>query len=267
MPFVIRLLSADQGEYVLRQGISLSQECYCRLYHDLRRGELGHLAAEVSVADGALRGGQVLAGYPQRSGLGFQFVDLECPEIATQSGDIIDGRNGATEFIDITIDPAIEQGARYIAMNVLVYSGPTFAEHEECFAGWMTRSKPQSNEIFDPKTVEQKIDLRGNSKNCIPVLFDLEERKAIWADMTTRESYGYSNYGGNNVESNRATIEQTTEAVVDINNKVNLYELFLFHADARGSRVENREDADTVFAWDGDVTPYDITLINSEYIK
>ncbi len=181
------------------------------------------------------------------------------------SGDIVDGRNGATEFIDITIEPALAKGVRYVAMNVLVFSGPTFAEHEECFAGWMTRSSPESNEIFDPKTVEQKIDLRGDTKNYIPVLFDLQERKAIWADMTTRSSYGYRRHG-NNVESNRASIEQTTEALVDINNKVNLYELFLFHADARGSRVENREDADTVFAWDGDVTPYDISVINSEYI-
>jgi len=101
------------------------------------------------------------------------------------SGDIVNGARGVSEFIDITVDPAVKYGARYVAMNVLVYSGPTFAEHKKCYAGWMTREKPKSKEIYDPKHVVQKIDLTSESRNCIPVVFDLVERKAIWADLTT----------------------------------------------------------------------------------
>jgi len=184
---------------------------------------------------------------------------------AYHSGDIVDAPNGASEFIDITIDGALKAGARYVAMNVLSFSQIPFNKIETCFAGWMTRSKPNSNEIFEPTTVEQKVDLRGDSTNFIPVLFDLQTRQAIWADMTTGMR---TRYWGNNVESNRASIEQVTEALIDINNKVSLFELFTFHAYARGEKVvENREDADTVFAWDGDITPYDISVINSEYIK
>jgi len=182
---------------------------------------------------------------------------------ACHSGDVTRAPNGASEFIDITIDGALAKGARYVAMNVLVYSGPSFAEHEECFAGWMTRSEPQSNEIYDAKTVEQKVDLRNATKNCIPVIFDLQERKAIWADLATARRIGY---GGNNVESNRASIEETVEAIVTMKNKLSLYELFMLHARTRGEVVDNKEDADVVFSMYEGITPYNIPTINSEYL-
>ena len=110
------------------------------------------------------------------------------------SGDIISAPKGASEFIDITIDGALEAGARYVAMNVLSFSQIPFNEIETCFVGWMTRAKPNSNEIFDPKTVEQKIDLRGNTKNTVPVLFDLKNRQAIWADMSTSSQWSFQRH-------------------------------------------------------------------------
>ena len=183
---------------------------------------------------------------------------------AYHSGDIVNGSRGASEFIDVSIDASVAAGVRYIAMNVLVFAGPTFAEHEICYAGWMTREKSNSNEIYEPKTVEQKIDLRSNTKNSIPVIFDLVERKAIWADMSTSTSYQYY---GNNVESNRASIIDTTEAIIDNSNKVSLFELFTLHGLGRGGIVENKEEADTVFSFTEGVTPYDISVINSEYVS
>lgn len=180
------------------------------------------------------------------------------------SGDIINAPNGASEFIDITIDKAAKFGARYVVMNVFVYSGPSFAEHKKVYAGWMTRSKPKSNEIYDPKTVEQKVDLTSNARNNIPVVFDLVERKAIWADLNTSTRYMH---GGNNLHSNRASIQETLEAVVSLDSKVTLYELFMLHAQARGKLVLNKDDADTVFSINEGVTPYDISTINSEYLS
>lgn len=183
---------------------------------------------------------------------------------AYHSGDITLAPNGTSEFIDITIDGALKRGARYLAMNVLVYNGPTFAQHETCFAGWMTRSKPKSNEIFDEKTVQQKIDVRANSRNAIPVIFDLKERKAIWTDISTSSR---TMYGGNNVESNRATIQDTLEAIVDAKHKVSLYEIFEMHVHARGELVDNRLEADTVFSLTEGVTPFDINQINTDFIR
>lgn len=182
---------------------------------------------------------------------------------AHHSGDITRAPDGASEFIDITIDPAIERGARYVAMNVLVYSGPSFSEHEECFAGWMTRTNPNSNEIYDAKTVEQKIDLRNNSKNCVPVVFDLIERKAIWTDLATNK---HSHFGGNNIESNRASITETITAIVTMENKLSLYELFVLHGRTHGTIVNTKEEADTIFSMYEGTTPYNISEINSKYM-
>ncbi len=194
----------------------------------------------------------------------------QCYE-ACHSGDITSAPRGASEFIDITIDQAIEHGARYVIMNVFVYSGEPFAEHKECFAGWMTRSEPNSNEIFHPKTVVQKIDLRGDTKNCIPVIFDLVERKAICVDLATKRSYGdgmfgSTRFGGNNVESNRASIQETLEVMTSINNKTTLHELMTLHAEARGKIVADKDKADVVFSLHEGITPYDVTEINSEYV-
>ncbi len=182
---------------------------------------------------------------------------------AYHSGDITHAPNGASEFIDVTISGALERGARYLAMNVLVYSGPTFAEHEACFAGWMMRAKPNSNEAFDAKTVEQKIDVRANSRNVVPVVFDLQARKAIWTDISTSSR---SYYGGNNVESNRASIQETLEAIVNSKHKLSLYELFELHANARGELVDTPEKADTIYSIERGITPFDINLINAEYL-
>lgn len=182
---------------------------------------------------------------------------------AYHSGDITSARKGACEFIDVTMGAAVKRGARYLAMNVLVFSGPTFAEHESCYAGWMTRSAPKSNEIFNPATVEQKIDVKANCKNIIPIMFDLVTKKAIWVDMPTSRR---TRWGGNNVESNAASIEEKLEVIVHSKNKLSLYELFELHALGRGELINSAEEADTIFSIEQGITPFHINEINAEYL-
>lgn len=184
--------------------------------------------------------------------------------LSCHSGDITRAPNGASEFIDVDIEKALNKGYRYIVMNVFVYTGELFSEHETCYAGWMMRSNPNSNEIYDPATVENKLDLTMDSRNAIPVVFDLQERKVIWVDLATHHS---TQVNGNSVESNKANINNVLEAVCTLDNKPTLYDLFSIHGTARGEVVTDREDADIVFAWDGDITPKDISVINSEYLK
>lgn len=205
------------------------------------------------------------------------YFNLRSSELGTyHSGDIVSAPDGASEFIDVTIDKAIKYGARYVAMNVIVFSGPSFAEHEKVYAGWMTRNKPGSNEVYDPTTVEQKIDLTSESRNSVPVVFDLVERKAIWTDLNTRGIHNdpvtppgfVGRFGSNNVRVNRASIQQTVQSIVDMSNKVTLHELFTMHGNARGQLVDEREQADVTFGFDQtvDITPYNIDVINSQFI-
>lgn len=192
---------------------------------------------------------------------------------AAHSGDITRAPNGASEFIDVDINSALSynKDIRYIAMNVNVFSGPPFAEHSECFAGWMTRDKVNSNEIYEPKTVEQKVDLRSQTKAVIPVIFDLITREAIWADVnSTSRPWNTSRWGtsGNNVENNKATITDMIEAFVSLDNKITLGDLFYHHGLSRGTFVEDRSEADFVFGLDdkADITPFDVTSINANFV-
>lgn len=182
------------------------------------------------------------------------------------SGDIVQAPNGAAEFIDVDMKSALKAGARYVVMNVYVFSGPTFAEHKKCYAGWMTRNHPNNNEAYDPKTVEQKIDVTAESRTAVPVVFDLKERKAIWLDMVT-PNRGMDGRRVNSVETNRASLIDIVEGAMSLDNKPTLFDLFTLHAEARGEIVDNIEDAEMVFSWSGDVKPTDANVILSEYLN
>jgi phospho-N-acetylmuramoyl-pentapeptide-transferase len=96
------------------------------------------------------------------------------------------------------------------------------------------------------------------------VVFDLVERKVIWADLAYAQHR--KSYRGNNTHAHQATIAEMLRGVVNTENRVSLYELFELHGNARGTLVETAAEADTIFSIDTGITPYDITEINSDYI-
>lgn len=183
---------------------------------------------------------------------------------AVHSGDITNAPNGASEFIDITIDKLLAQGVRYVAMNVHSYSGQDLADLPECFAGFMSREKPQSGEVYDPRTVTSRVDLAASSRANVPYIFDLEARQAIWVDL----SVGVRALGAN-VANSKNSMVSLMEAVVEM-QPPNLYELFRQHARARGT-MTNRDEADIIFALDRSddprvVSAYDTETILSQYL-
>ena len=177
------------------------------------------------------------------------------------SGDITDAPDGASEFIDVSIKKALSNGIRYIYMSILSYTRQSFSEIPELFAGFMIRTAPGSGEIYDPRTVENKVDITVDSTNAVPFIIDLENREVIWTDM----SMPSANYRPNNVASNKNGLELLSEALVT-RKAPTMYDLFSIHAQSRGALVDTREGADTVFALDGDVTPFDAEIILSEYV-
>ena len=48
--------------------------------------------------------------------------------------------------------------------------------------------------------------------------------------------------------------------------KATIHELMTLHASARGTIVDNKEDADIVVSMDGNITPFDIEKIMGEYL-
>lgn len=185
------------------------------------------------------------------------------------SGDIINGGDvngvGVSEFLDVDIESVVDAGGRYVVYQVYNYSEQTFGNLPHAMFGWMEREDVDSGEIYEPRTVAQKMDLTSQSKVCIPVIFDCVERKFIWCDMNVSLDGCHHHRGGNNVESNLMGVAATCYSIVNM-KKPNLYDLIDLHIRARGLRVENKEEADIVFDIDDGITPFDTEVFMGEYI-
>lgn len=177
------------------------------------------------------------------------------------SGDITSAPNGASEFIDIDIEKALKAGHRYVYMSILSYTRESFKDIPELFAGFMGRTDAGSGEIYEPKTVLNKIDITVDGTNAVPMILDLKNREIIWTDMTMPSA----RYRPNNVASNKSALELLAEALIT-RKAPNMFDLFTIHASARGVLVDTREDADVVFALDGDITPFDTEVILSDFV-
>jgi stress response protein SCP2 len=179
------------------------------------------------------------------------------------SGDITSAPDGASEFIDISIEKCLKKGIRYLVMSVNSYTGQLFSDIPECFAGVMMREKANSGEIFEPKTVDNRLDLTSESRICLPMIIDLEERQVIWTDLSLKKNPSYCN----NVHGNMSNLQLMAKSMTTL-NKPNLHDLLMLHVEARGMGVvENIDEADTVFSLDKGITPFDVDVIMAEYIK
>ncbi len=176
------------------------------------------------------------------------------------SGDIVDAPDGASEFIDITLNTMRQEGARYVVMIVNSYTQQPFCSLPECFAGWMGRQHADSGEIYEPKTVRDRLDLTADTRIAIPLLIDIEAREVIWCDMALRRNPDWVN----NVHGNLSGIGLTLQALTHL-NKPHLYDLFLLHAAARGELVWSPEDAETKFLVE-DGLPFKQDEIASGYL-
>jgi hypothetical protein len=158
------------------------------------------------------------------------------------SGDIVDAPDGASEFIDLTLDNLRRQSIRYVVMSLNSYTVQPFCDLPECFAGWMARQHPQSGESYEPKTVQDRLDLTADTRIAIPLILDIEAGEMIWCDMSLRRDPTWVN----NVQGNLSGIALTLQALTHL-NKPNLYDLFLLHGAARGELVWSSEEAATTF--------------------
>ena len=168
------------------------------------------------------------------------------------SGDITNGGpkngNGVAEFIDIDLNSI--ESAKYAAFTVNSFTGQKFSELPNCCFGWMQRNGFNDGEIFEPATVDMKIDIKSASKVSIPAVFDCESREIIWTDINVSPD----KIKPITIEDNSSRITKAINAIINI-NKPTLYDLVYFNATARGEIVENKYEADIVFSNDTTEVP------------
>ena len=202
---------------------------------------------------------------------------------ACHSGDIINGGpvdgDGVSEFLDVDIDSVRRCGARYVVYQLYCYTGQEYADMPHAMFGWMARADVKSGEIYEPKNVEQKMDLTAKSTVCIPVIFDCLTREVVWCDMSLSIGGCHCHAGGNNLESNLSGVAAVCYAITNM-KKPDLYNLIALNVRGRGEFVTNRDDADIVFDIENGVgrntdhdegsqtiiTPFDTEVFMGEYL-
>ncbi|WP_242213115.1 TerD family protein [Bacillus cereus group sp. BfR-BA-01383] len=190
------------------------------------------------------------------------FTNLRSKEFkAYHSGDITSAPKGASEFIDFDIPSVLKYGGRYVVMSLNSFTDQPYKDLPECFSGWMIRQYPGSGEVFEPSTVQNKVDITANTQIAIPVILDLKERKLIWTDLSLTRDLTYYN----TIEANQKGMILIGKALTNL-VKPNLYDLFRLHLEARGELVQDIEEAESIFSLDKGVTPYDIEKIISDFI-
>jgi hypothetical protein len=180
---------------------------------------------------------------------------------AHHSGDVVDAPKGAAEFIDIDLDRCTTQRVRYVVMCLNSFTEQPYCDLPECFAGWMARQAPNSGEVFEPKTVVDKVDIASDTRLCLPAIFDLVNREVIWADIALATSPVFAN----NVRNNLSGVSLMLRALTQL-RKIDLHTLFDLHIRARGEEVPDVESADSIFAVDRGLTPFDLDRITAEYL-
>lgn len=180
---------------------------------------------------------------------------------AHHSGDIVDAPKGAAEFIDVDIAKCRERKVRYVVMCLNSFTEQPYCDLPECFAGWMGRQAPNSGEIFEPKTVVDKVDVASDTRICLPAVFDLVTNEVIWADIALTGNPRWAN----NVAGNLRGVSLMLRAVTGL-RKTDLHTLFNLHVRARGKSVPTPDMAETVFAIDQGVTPFDLDRISADFM-
>lgn len=176
------------------------------------------------------------------------------------SGDIVDAPLGAAEFIDLDVEKTKAHGVRYIVMSINSFTMQPYCDLPECFGGWMARQQSNSGEVFEPRTVQDKVDIASNTRVCLPAVFDLVEKRVIWMDIALRGSPFW-----NNVENNLSGVSLMLHALVGL-KKPTLHRLFSLHIKARGSSVSTSAEAQHIFSVNAGTTPFDLDRIGAEYL-
>ncbi len=162
------------------------------------------------------------------------------------SGDIQNAPKGAAEFIDVPMEYLRRTSARYVAMSVISYRGETFDKFP-CHAGFMERDAVKSGSRFEPESVTLKLDVSTQATMMVPLVFDLETRTMIYADLAVGTGRWGSAHGSgpNFAAAARAVIEQHKRSPT-------AGDVLRLAAGAAGNIVEDRDSADSVW------TAYDL---------
>ncbi|MCX4826755.1 hypothetical protein OG883_44745 [Streptomyces sp. NBC_01142] len=169
---------------------------------------------------------------------------------AVHSGDLqsAPAPQGASEFVDLDLDKLAAAGVRYLVAVVFSYNNVAFDDLADAFAGFMARDEDgNTGAAFDPRQVEQRFDLTGQSRASVPLLIDVKGRTMRWLDIV-RGVTG-TNHAVHRHASDLATLGEGLTGLFTSGARVGLGELATWQAASRARTVVVRH-------LDGSTTAY-----------
>ncbi|MFW9952342.1 MAG: TerD family protein, partial [Candidatus Thorarchaeota archaeon] len=156
------------------------------------------------------------------------------------SGDVTSAPNGASEFIDINMKK-LNDGIKYLGIQVYVYAGENFNQVEKSYAGWMIRDEASSSrKSFDIKTVANKFNMVGAGRYAIPMIVDVEASEIVFVDIFMNGTNSMNRVEG--AVKDVSTVAREIVKMVD--TKPNMLDLIKYQVEASNAElVENKEDA------------------------
>jgi hypothetical protein len=167
--------------------------------------------------------------------------------VAVHSGDLTSAPAplGASEFVDLHIEPLYLSGARHVVMVVFSYNAVPFDRLTYGFAGLMLA--PAAGQHFDARAVAQRFDLRGRSMITVPLTIDLAERRLRWIDVHVPAAGAMHEAGG--YRAALAHIARDFGDFVGSHARPTMWDVACIHAAARANIAYVRER-------DGTITTY-----------
>ena len=167
--------------------------------------------------------------------------------IGCTSGDITNGGDedgcGVSESISIDNAEARKNKISYVLFTLNSYCGDKFSQLKNCRFLWQERDESLSqHELINPKAVNMSMDVRSDSVQCVPMIYDVDNDQMIWIDRSTGSEGPYT--------SNANSINFLTALMykIDTSHPMYMSEVIALNAEARGNIVDSPDKADVVIS-------------------
>ena len=172
-------------------------------------------------------------------------------ESGCYSGDVRNRRGACAEYIDINVEKALQEGYKYVVLDVKNYRGTTFSSVKDAVAGYMEREFPEANMNFLPSTISDCTRLQNESSSTIMSVIDLETREYIHLDIDT-----------DGIPVSSANTQAMLDAIEPYCQppSFSVYDLIMMHVESRNGTLVKEKDAKTKFNYEDYSESYVDTL-------
>ena len=150
------------------------------------------------------------------------------------SGDQTSGFDGGSEYFDVDVDQLKKSypKMKYLICSNSVFSGVEFKDIV-CTAGYMTRDKLDSGEIFEPKTVKSSFKITADSTTAYLFAIDLKKHEFVWLNVS-------------DVSMRRVAGTDDISFLEDYINATDVINMYDFFSMLSVEVVDNPQDADII---------------------